>query len=593
MKYRRFLAVLSALLVFMTAVPAAAAETGFAEEMPAAEEALLEELPEEVTMEEDFVEEDSVEEDSVEELSTEEDSIEELFVEELSGAEETESLSGEASEKAGDDALSRPEREDSAKEMPAPVESSGEGAEGTEEAMAYEAPDAKSAFRAYKSLLESSRFSWPRFNSGTRDYSSYENVASSSLRFGIAYVDKDSVPELIVERKDNPHYLGYQAIYTFYGGKAVFLAVSDVVQVYPRTGVFRTLYNGMGGEIRYYILNGAKASLQSAVPSGRIGGTAAGDIDFYANTSANRNKILDGSGTSSGDRPQAPSSVGGAGSLKARPSGVGRVELTWSPAENANTYIILRMTDQEGCRMMGYTAGCSWTDTKALSTGFNYYWVYPYYIDSAAGIKKPGTLGSYVYAYGHGVGQVKNFQAKTAAKGTTLTWSAAEGANGYVILSRTGSPSARRNADIVVNNTTSYADLSAPAGAVTYYWVYGTYTVGNKRMASGRLSAYSSARGSGLGALTKDQAKALLEKYVERDIRTDRIHVDPQGTYYRDGTEEYLFTVYWPGGAPTAGFAYVDLATGDARLRLSEEWLDNIGVRMSSYDYHINLNDYK
>ena len=113
-------------------------------------------------------------------------------------------------------------------------------------------------------------------------------------------------------------------------------------------------------------------------------------------------------------------------------------------------------------------------------------------------------------------------------------------------------------------------------------------------MASGQLSAYSVAKGSAVNGLTRAQAKTLLEKYVQRDMKTDRIHVDPQGTYYKDGTEEYIFAVFWPyGGAPTAGFAYVDLDTGETRLKLTKEWLDNIGVRMSSYNYTINLNDYK
>ena len=90
------------------------------------------------------------------------------------------------------------------------------------------------------------------------------------------------------------------------------------------------------------------------------------------------------------------------------------------------------------------------------------------------------------------IGEIPGVTAEPLSKGSTrLKWKAAEGANAYVILSKTGSDKAAFNPPVTVTGT-QYTDKNRPPGKVMYYWVYGIYKKKNGAVsAAGKISPYA------------------------------------------------------------------------------------------------------
>ena len=171
--------------------------------------------------------------------------------------------------------------------------------------------------------------------------------------------------------------------------------------------------------------------------------------------------------------------------LKAKAAGNRTVALSWNIVDGADGYLILR-----GGKQIGYSMSTFFTDSQADPDNFNYYWVIPFARRNGKIIK--GELGGYVWALGRVIGEIPGVTAEQLSKGSTrLRWKAADGANAYVILSKTGSEKAAFNPPVTVTGT-QYTDKNRPSGKVMYYWVYGIYKNKNGAVsAAGKISPYA------------------------------------------------------------------------------------------------------
>lgn len=102
------------------------------------------------------------------------------------------------------------------------------------------------AIKAYKQFLSKSSITWTE---------GYTNVAASDCKFALVYIDKDSVPELVLKTDAVSHAEGYYQLYTYKNGKVKRLAyLKDGFSYFKKKGVFRTTYGPMMGEqsFEYY-----------------------------------------------------------------------------------------------------------------------------------------------------------------------------------------------------------------------------------------------------------------------------------------------------------------------------------------------------
>lgn len=176
--------------------------------------------------------------------------------------------------------------------------------------------------------------------------------------------------------------------------------------------------------------------------------------------------------------------------LTATPDGLGSVMLGWKAVPGADGYIVLGLNKTRTGRQIGYTAKTSWKDTDADSEGWNYYWVMPFY-RSSDGRNVLGELSNYVYAIGRTLESVKRVNVKSSDEGIGLTWEKVPNANGYVVLSKTGSNQAAFDPPVTAREAV-YLDESAVPGQVNYYWVYATYSDEDGRiLVAGPVSPYA------------------------------------------------------------------------------------------------------
>ena len=181
--------------------------------------------------------------------------------------------------------------------------------------------------------------------------------------------------------------------------------------------------------------------------------------------------------------PTPPITVAG---LKAKTAGMRKVDLTWDFSYASDGYLILRNGKQ-----IGFTSEAHYTDNSADPDAFNYYWVIPF--SKYNGILYKGNVGNYVWAIGRkiakpaGVKAISHYIPKTA--GALLSWNAVEGANSYIIYSRsgkTGMPTYKAETIAL-----QFQDIGGP-GELRFYWVYGIYRDKNGNIvAAGPMSDYA------------------------------------------------------------------------------------------------------
>ena len=176
------------------------------------------------------------------------------------------------------------------------------------------------ALKAYKKMLSKTtidRNGWP--------------IKSKNCEFAIAYIDNDSIPELILYNDvDVPHMGGYGTLFTYRSGSVKFVAEMDLdgtsgTGYYKKKGIFVTSYVQGGTTIAYsqlkktttktvlskykpYAYSGSTKLEYYKVSSGRskqiskkafssnlkkyVKSTKMTRFNFYKNTAKNRKKRL-------------------------------------------------------------------------------------------------------------------------------------------------------------------------------------------------------------------------------------------------------------------------------------------------------------
>ena len=161
-------------------------------------------------------------------------------------------------------------------------------------------------------------------------------------------------------------------------------------------------------------------------------------------------------------------SIGNTTNLKAVPAGKRAVRVTWNRVYGAQGYLIYAQKNGS-YGYVGMTQGTAFTDTGALDSNYNFYWVFPY-VKNAYG--KMFTGGCSKYAYAKGIcPAVRNLKASSITNGVRLTWSRVNGADGYLVYGMNGSD---RNYHYIGMTTggTALTDSKASKTQWNYYWVF-------------------------------------------------------------------------------------------------------------------------
>ena len=173
--------------------------------------------------------------------------------------------------------------------------------------------------------------------------------------------------------------------------------------------------------------------------------------------------------------------------VKAVPSGKNRVKLTWKAVSGAQGYLIYAQKSNKYayCGMTSSGSSTSFTDTKALDSDFNYYWVFAYVKDSA-GKMIAGACEKYVYAKGI-CPAVTNLKASSTTSGVKLSWTKVSTADGYLIYGKTDSTSYGYKA---MTSGNTWTDAKAPTDKYSYYWVFPYHKDAGGNMIIGGTAPY-------------------------------------------------------------------------------------------------------
>ena len=161
--------------------------------------------------------------------------------------------------------------------------------------------------------------------------------------------------------------------------------------------------------------------------------------------------------------------------LKAQPAGKNKVKLTWDEPEGYNKYIdgyiIYAKKNSGKAAYIGMTSKRSYTDIKALDNAYNYYFVYPYQLDSN-GKRVLGQSVKYVYAKGVCLA-VTNLKATSVKGGVKVTWTKSAGADGYLIYGKRGKNGKYGYIGVKTSNgATTFTDTKAKKDIYSFYWVF-------------------------------------------------------------------------------------------------------------------------
>lgn len=179
--------------------------------------------------------------------------------------------------------------------------------------------------------------------------------------------------------------------------------------------------------------------------------------------------------------------------LNARPAGASRVTLRWDALSGADGYIIYRKIDGEERFTYRYiVTGNSFTDTTASEKKYNFYRVYPYYIDNS-GERVVGPSDIYVYAKS-GVAPVEHITAQPSGQHrVSLMWQAVAGADGYIIYRQIGNSG--KFSYLYMKETTVYTDNNASETEYNFYRIYPYYMDSTGARIVGPSIKYAYAKG--------------------------------------------------------------------------------------------------
>jgi len=171
--------------------------------------------------------------------------------------------------------------------------------------------------------------------------------------------------------------------------------------------------------------------------------------------------------------------------LHAVPAGKNSVRLYWSSVSGADGYLVYGQKNGK-YGYVGMTKGTSYTDTKASDSAYNFYWVFPYYLD-ANDFMRSGTCPKYVYALGI-CPAVTNLKANGTSGKVTLSWTASSGADGYLVYAIR--PGGKYSYIGMTTKGTTFADTKASKTDWTFYWVYPYHKDAKGNMVVGGTAKY-------------------------------------------------------------------------------------------------------
>ncbi len=176
--------------------------------------------------------------------------------------------------------------------------------------------------------------------------------------------------------------------------------------------------------------------------------------------------------------------------LKAASAGKNKVKLTWNAVGAAEGYLVYAQKNGEYGYVGMTTQGTTFTDTKALDSDYNYYWVFAYVKDSN-GKMRIGACEKYVYAKGVTLA-VTNLKASSVKGGVKLTWTASSGAEGYLVYGIR--PGGSYGYIGMTTKGTSFTDAKASKTEYTFYWVFPYHKAADGSMIVGGTAKYTYGR---------------------------------------------------------------------------------------------------
>lgn len=163
-------------------------------------------------------------------------------------------------------------------------------------------------------------------------------------------------------------------------------------------------------------------------------------------------------------------------------AGKNRVKLTWTTSKNAEGYLIYAQKNGKYGYCGMTTKGVTYTDTTALDSEYNFYWVYPYVKDST-GKRIIGKCTKYVYAKGITLA-VSNLKAVSQKDSVKLSWTKSVGADGYLIYGKTAS--GKYGYISMTTLGTTYIHRKASKKEWNFYWVFPYHNKNGKRVVGGK-----------------------------------------------------------------------------------------------------------
>jgi hypothetical protein len=169
-------------------------------------------------------------------------------------------------------------------------------------------------------------------------------------------------------------------------------------------------------------------------------------------------------------------------------SSVGKVKLTWSEVKDAEGYLIYGI--RGGGNKYGYigmTSKTSFVDVKALTSDYNYYWVFAYCKDEN-GKMYPGLTAHYVYGKAQKCAAVTDPKASSVKGGVKLTWTKSAGAEGYLVYGI--HPGEKYGYIGMTTKGTTFTDKKASSTDWNFYWVFPYHTDSNGNKVVGGTPKY-------------------------------------------------------------------------------------------------------
>ncbi|MBR5938519.1 MAG: hypothetical protein IKZ90_09700 [Clostridiales bacterium] len=167
--------------------------------------------------------------------------------------------------------------------------------------------------------------------------------------------------------------------------------------------------------------------------------------------------------------------------LKAASAGKNRVTLTWNPVEGVEGYLVYAQKKGQYGYVGMTTKGTTFTDTKALDTEYNFYWVFGYTRDYYNNMV-PGGCEKYVYAKGVCLA-VTDLKASSVTGGVKLTWTASAGAEGYLVYGI--HPGGSYGYIGMTTQGTTFTDKKASKTDWNFYWVFPYHKNGDTMVVGG------------------------------------------------------------------------------------------------------------